>query len=304
MRPLERLTRTAESIGSSGDLSRRVALPPRHDKVGSLAVTLNDMLSRLQASDLQLRETLEAQRRFVADASHELRSPLTTIRGNACMMRSVAEMSAADRTEAVDEIHREAERMSRLVGDLLALARADAGHVLRREPVELAQLTRQAANQASRLADDRQVMMEELDPVVVSGDPDALRQLLLILLDNAVKYTPAGGRITVRLREQAGQVRLTVSDTGIGIEPEHVPHIFERFYRADSARTAGGTGLGLSIARWIVGQHGGHIEVTSSRGQGSIFTVHLPKESSVTGEAQRSMRQVAEVRTPVSESPA
>ncbi len=213
-------------------------------------------------------------------------------------------MTPDDRTEAVDEIHREAERMSRLVGELLALARADAGLVLRRQPVELAPITREAATQAGRFADGRQVVVEDLDPVLVSGDSDALRQLLLILLDNAVKYTPGGGRITIRLREKDGEVRLTVSDTGIGIEAEHLPHIFERFYRAESARTAGGAGLGLSIAQWIAGQHGGHIEVESSPGQGSVFTVRLPKVPLMTAETQPAMRQAAGMRTHLGEAPA
>ncbi len=147
-------------------------------------------------------------------------------------------------------------------------------------------------------------MVEDLDPVLVSGDSDALRQLLLILLDNAVKYTPASGRITIRLQEQEDDVRLTVSDTGIGIEAEHLPHIFERFYRAESARTAGGTGLGLSIAQWIAGQHGGRIEVGSSPGQGSVFTVRLPKAQFMSDETQPTMRQAAGMRTHLGEAPA
>lgn len=295
---------SAESIGSFGDLSGRVTPPPTQDEVGRLAVTFNDMLSRLQASDVQLRETLETQRRFVADASHELRTPLTTIRGNSGMLRSVAEMTPEDREEAMDEIHQEAERMSRLVGQLLVLARADAGLVLRREPVELAPLTREAATQVSRLAPGRWIGVEEISPVTVMGDSDALRQVLLILLDNAIKYTPTDGTITVRLREQRDEARVTVSDTGIGIEPEHLPHVFERFYRADPARTAGGTGLGLSIAQWIAGQHGGRIEAESSPGRGSVFTVHLPKVPLVADETQPSTHQAPERRTQPGESPA
>jgi signal transduction histidine kinase len=298
LRPLERLIHTAESVGSSRDLSRRVATPGSDDEVGRLAVTFNRMLSRLQASDAHLRETLESQRRFVADASHELRTPLTAIRGNAGMLRSVAEMSPEDRAESIEEIHREAERMSRLVGDLLALARADAGRELRREPVNLAALVRGVAAQAARLSDGREVAVDAQGPVAVAGDPDALRQLALILLDNAVKYTPPGGRITVRLDAGDGEARLTVADTGIGIAAEHLPHIFERFYQADPARTEGGTGLGLAIARWIAEQHGGHIEVDSTPGQGSTFTVSLPATPSDPSPSASPARQPSGSVTP------
>ncbi len=294
LRPLDRLIRTAESIGSSRDLSRRVEPPGSDDEVGRLAVTFNRMLSRLQSSDAQLREALESQRRFVADASHELRTPLTAIRGNAGMLRQVAEMSPEDRAEAIEEIHREAERMSRLVGDLLALARADAGRELKWEPVDLTRLVREVAAQAARLADGREVATETPAPVEVTGDPDALRQLALILLDNAVKYTPPGGRITVRIETSGGDARLTVADTGIGIAPEHLPRIFERFYRADPARTEGGTGLGLAIAHWVAEQHGGCIEVESAPGRGSTFTVSLPADPANPSPSAAPARQPAE----------
>ncbi|MDP9351781.1 MAG: HAMP domain-containing histidine kinase, partial [Chloroflexota bacterium] len=293
LRPLERLIRTAESIGSSRDLSQRVDPPGTDDEVGRLAVTFNGMLSRLQASDVQLRESLESQRRFVADASHELRTPLTTIRGNAGMLRQVR-MAPEHRAEAIDEIHREAERMSRLVGYLLVLARADAGRELRREPVELAGLVQEVATQAARLADGREISTDVRESFTVVGDPDALRQLVVILLDNAVKYTPQGGSITVTLLGRGDDVRLSVADTGIGIGPEHLPHIFDRFYRVDPARSEGGTGLGLAIARWIAEQHGGRIEAESSPGRGSTFTVLLPARAQHAVPSDAAPQQSAE----------
>ncbi len=305
LRPLERLIRTAESIGSSRDLSRRVEPPSSDDEVGRLAVTFNGMLSRLQSSDAQLRETLDAQRRFVADASHELRTPLTTIRGNAGMLRQVAEMTPEDRAEALAQIHGEAERMSRLVGELLTLARADGGFVLRREPVDLASLVDEVAAQARLLAGSRRVDVNVPDRLVVTGDPDALRQVALILLENAIKYTEPDDRIEVRLELRYTEACLTVTDTGVGIDAEHLPRIFDRFYRADPARSSGGTGLGLSIARWIVEQHGGRIEVETTPGKGSTFAVHLPRSSSdAAGEAAPVRRApsdepaVAMMRTP------
>jgi len=277
LRPLAQLADTAQAVASSGDLSKRVQLSSRHDEVGRLARTFNLMLARLQESDAHLRELLASQRRFVADASHELRTPLTSIRGNTAMLRQVPQMSEEDRTAALEEIYDEAERMSRLVNDLLTLARADSGISLRRQLVALPQLVGAVVAQVARLAGDKSVSIEGLAPIQVRGDPDALRQLLLILLDNALKYTPAGGRITVGLEAGGDAAVLKVADTGMGIPPEHLPHIFERFYRVDPARSGGGSGLGLAIARWLAEAHGGGIQVESAPGRGSTFTVRLPR---------------------------
>ena len=284
LRPLERVIETAGAIGSSRDLDRRVDPPTSKDEVGRLARTFNLMLERLAVSDAELREayakleeTLEAQRRFVADASHELRTPLTTIRGNAALLRQVEDVTPEDRAAALAQIGDEAERMSRLVGDLLTLARADAGRsVTRKVPVPLGPLLEDVTDQARLLADGQHVRVEILRPVEVIGDPDALRQLALILLDNAVRYTPPGGRINARLDATDDEARLTVADTGIGIAKEDLPYIFDRFYRADKGRKAGGTGLGLAIARWIAEEHGGTIEAASAPGRGSVFVARLP----------------------------
>ncbi len=284
LRPLERVIETAGSISSSRDLDRRVEPPTSKDEVRRLATTFNRMLERLAASDAELRgayakleETLEAQRRFVADASHELRTPLTTVRGNAALLRQVEDVTPEDRAAALAQIGDEAERMSRLVGDLLTLARAEAGRSLTHKvPVPLGPLLEDVADQAQLLTVGQHVRVESLRPVEVMGNPDTLRQLALILLDNAVRYTPPGGRISARLDATDDEARLTVEDTGIGIAQDELPHIFGRFYRVDKGRRAGGTGLGLAIAHWIVKEHGGTIEATSTPGQGSVFIVRLP----------------------------
>jgi signal transduction histidine kinase len=218
----------------------------------------------------------------VADSSHELRTPLTTIRGNAELLLEFPDVTPDDRAAALLQIRREAERLSRLVHDLLTLARADARQPLARRPVALAPLLEDVVDQARRLTSGQALTVEIRRPATVVGDPDALRQVILILLDNAVKHTPAGGRITARLEADAGQVRLAVIDTGRGVAPRDLPHIFERFYRADPSRRAGGAGLGLAIAKWIAEQHAGAITVHSVQGQGATFTVELPCPTAAT----------------------
>ena len=275
--PIDRLAQTAQDIGAAQDFGRRVQYHGPKDEVGRLAVTFNEMLGRLQSAYEYLNGAYDAQRRFVANASHELRTPLTSIRGNIGFLRRVVDMDPADREAALADIASEVERMSRLVSDLLTLARADAGQHLPKSPVELAPLVREVARQARFLSEGGvEVALDRVDEASVLGDPDHLKQLLLILADNAVKYTPAGGRVSLSAHRQNGSLRLVVADSGIGIGPEERERIFERFYRADPARSPGGAGLGLAIARWIAEEHGGDIEVQSSPGQGSTFTVRLP----------------------------
>ena len=296
LRPIDALTREAERIGTSLDFGTRVSVQRTRtrDEVGRLATTFNAMLDRLQAAyaDLQqanqkLAAALESQRRFVADASHELRTPLTTVRGNASLLRRFEALTPEDRQAVVEQIGAESERMSRLVNDLLTLARADAGQLLESKPVPLWPLIESVMLQGRVLAQGKlAVSVLRLgsappEEAVVRGDADALRQLLLILVDNAIKYTPAGGSVTLSLRVDRDHgeqrvARVTVVDTGMGIAPEDQRHIFDRFYRADPARRAGGTGLGLAIGKWIAEAHGGSITVESSPGAGSIFTVTLP----------------------------
>jgi len=285
LQPLERVIETAEAIGSSGDLGRRVPPAVSDDEVGRMASTFNRMLDRLEASTSALWEAygkvgtaLDAQRRFVADASHELRTPLTTIRNNIGLLRSFSQVTPEDREAALVQMGQEAERMSRLVQDLLALARADTGQAEPRTTVALAPLVKDVVAQARVVsAGNHRITADVRQAGEVVGDPDALRQVTLLLLDNAMKYAPAKGRIQVRLESRDGEVALSVADNGVGIDPEDMPHIFERFYRADRSRRAGGTGLGLAIAKGIVEQHGGDIDVESKPGKGAIFTVRLPK---------------------------
>jgi signal transduction histidine kinase len=284
LRPLEQVIETSEAIGSSGDLARRVDAPTSGDEVGRLSGTFNRMLNSLeisahslQAAYEKLDTALSAQRRFVADASHELRTPLTTIRSNASLLSQYPQVTTEDRQAAMEQIGQEAERMSRLVEGLLTLARADAGQALKLQPVALAPLVEDVVSQARTLSGGQHLIGSKIKPVgPIWGHSDSLRQLLLILLENATKYTQPGGQIKIGLEESAGRATLTVADNGAGIAAEDLPHIFERFYRADGSRKTGGTGLGLSIAKWIIEQHGATIQVTSTPGQGTTFTVSFP----------------------------
>ena len=271
LRPVRIVTTTAREIAHSRGFARRVPANPRRDELGELARTLNEMLESLEAAYL-------GQERFVADASHELRAPLTAIQANLELLEGHPNMPGTDRAVAVAEASREAVRLSRLVADLLALARADAGVAIRRQPVELDRLSLEAVQEARHLAGGRRVEVEKLAPVVVMGDEDRLKQLLVILLDNAIKYTSAEGKVDLRLQQDGSRAELRIRDNGAGIPSGDLPHVFERFYRADPARTRdpGGTGLGLPIARWIVEQHGGEIRLESEPGRGTEVIVRLP----------------------------
>jgi signal transduction histidine kinase len=294
LQPVSKVTRIARAIAvnaHAAGLGRRVGYSGPRDEVGELAGTFDDMLASIE-------HVTNAQRRFVADASHELRAPLTSIKGNLEFLRMARNAPEDARSEAVEDAYAEAERMTRLVNDLLLLARADAaaggapgsGAARlddqmrgRREPVELDQLAmdifRNARAQIQVGRKTRlQIAISRLEPVTVLADPGQLRQVMMILLDNAIKYTPEGGKVRISAAREHGQAAISVSDTGIGIEPEVLPHIFERFYRGDSARARDehGSGLGLAIADWIVRAHNGEIRVTSDPGKGSTFSVLLP----------------------------
>ncbi len=278
LRPIDRITATAAHIATGSDrrvdLSTRLDEPHANDEVSRLARTFNAMLDRLES-------VFVAQRRFLADASHELRTPLTAIRGNADVLRRQAETwtsvpDKADALAALDDVRREAERMSRLVSELLLLARSDApvsatNHV----PVRLDTIVAEAVRTAGALANGQQLEFTGSATTVVA-DPDQLRQLVIILLDNALRHTAEDGviRVTTSLNSER-EPELTVQDNGEGIAQEHLPHIFERFYRIDTARAraTGGTGLGLAIAKVIAGDHNAEISVKSTPGVGSTFRV-------------------------------
>lgn len=271
LHPVAALTRTAATIARSRNLEQRVPMAARRDELARMAATFNEMIAALQ-------QTAAAQQRFIADASHELRAPLTAIQANLELLARQPDMSTAQRQEAISEAGREAGRLAPLVADLLTLARSDAGVALRRQPVELDRVVLDAFSEARLLARGQRLRVESVQPMVVEGDPDRLRQLVLAVLDNALKYTPADGQVTLGLRRDGEQAVISIRDTGIGITPEDLPRVFDRFYRADPARTRdpGGTGLGLPIARWIAREHGGELTLASAIGCGTEAVVRLP----------------------------
>lgn len=269
-RPLEDMAVVARQISRADDLSRRVPDTGRDDEIGDLTKAFNQTLARLE-------NLFRTQQRFLADVSHELRTPLTTIQGNVDLMRR---MSMAD-PMFLDDMQIELERMTRLVNDLLLLARADVGSLpMIREPVDLDTLLfeafRQFANMAVRTEVD--VVLGEVSQARVLGDRDRLKQLMIILVDNGVKYTPAGGKVRLSLSTAEDRAHVIITDTGAGIPEQDLPHIFDRFYRVDKARSRalGGSGLGLSIAKWIAESHRGNIHVTSIVGEGTTFYISLP----------------------------
>lgn len=304
LRPLTEVERTAEAI-AAGDLTRRVPAAPQSTEVGRLAQALNGMLVQIETafraradSERAARASQDRMRRFVADASHELRTPLTSIRGFAELYRQGAVTDPAELTRLLRRIEDEALRMGLLVEDLLALARLDQQRPLAREPVDLLALATDAVQDARMLAPDRRISLEldagsgtepTTDPgpgvseaPIVSGDPDRLRQVVANLMNNALTHTPAGTPIDVRVSTSqeatGGWGQLDVADAGPGLTPEQAERVFERFYRADPARSRahGGTGLGLSIAAAIVAAHGGRLGVTTAPGRGATFRVRLP----------------------------
>jgi signal transduction histidine kinase len=273
LRPLKEVASAADDIGRSRDFGRRLPKRPSRDEVALVAASFNRMLEELQDAYRRQGSALDAQRQFVADASHELRTPLTTIQGNAGLLAQGPPISEEVRRAAASDISEESERMARLVDRMLTLARADSGLELKLAPVELRALVVEVVRQAGAVHPDRTVNVEAVE-VAVAGDEDALRQLLWILLDNALRYSRS--TVSVALAIEAGWARLMVSDDGPGIAPDDRERVFERFFRADRARTGQGAGLGLSIARWITDQHGGRIVAAAGPDGGAGLFVDLP----------------------------
>jgi len=271
LKPLEAITGTAEQINRADDLSRRLPYHgPEDDEIGSLVRTFNQTLERLEA-------LFTSQQRLLADVSHELRTPLTVIKGNVDLMRRMKSLDE----ESLMSIDQEAGRLTRLVGGLLLLAQAESGKLaLSMKQVELDLLLTEVFQEMSILAGNRvRVHLNEIDQVYVTGDRDRLKQVFINLVANAIQYTPQGGEVFLSLERIGEQARIICRDTGPGIPAEDLPHIFERFYRAEKSRTRGrttGFGLGLSIANWIVERHGGRIEVDSKEGRGTTFAIWLP----------------------------
>jgi heavy metal sensor kinase len=270
--PIDNITRTARHISAEG-LKQRLNLRLPDDEVGRLARTFDEMIARLD-------DAFQRQRQFTADASHELRTPLTIIKGQIEVSLQRDREPEAYR-QVLQTINEEVDRLIRLAGSLLTLAHADAGEIsLQPEDVEVAEIVTGVFEQIRPVAMEKGVECE-LDPgppVTIQGDQDLLLQIMLNLSDNAVRYTPSGGRVTLGWRVNNDQVQLWVQDTGIGISQEHLPYLFGRFYRVDKVRSRaeGGVGLGLAISRWIAEAHRGSIHVESTPGEGSTFTVLLP----------------------------
>jgi two-component system OmpR family sensor kinase len=278
LRPIHRLTQTAQAIGAKRDFAHRVEHAGPADEIGQLASTFNMMLSELQAAYVQVEQTLEVQRRFVADASHELRTPLTTLRGNIGLLQCEPPISAADQADVLQDMVDETERLMRLVNNLLVLARADAKKPLRSEPVAVQPLLEDVCRQAKLLNSQRTIVCQSNAACAIKGDADALKQVLLALLDNVHKHTPVDTTVTITAAETAEHVAIRVADSGPGIDPAVLPHIFDRFYRGNVARTGDGAGLGLAIAKELTEAQQGTITAQSQVGQGSVFTLTFPKE--------------------------
>jgi heavy metal sensor kinase len=273
LRPVDQITRAAQTIGAHG-LSQRLNLDLPDDELGRLASTFDAMIARLD-------DAFHRQRRFTADASHELRTPLTVIKGDVSLALG-RPRDAETYRQILVEVDEEVDHMGRLVDRLLALARADAdGLSLQRRWTDLTALLADLVEQARPMAEGKGLdLVAQIAPTLTATvDPDAVTQIVLNLLDNAIKYTPAGRvRLSAHRASPGGKVRISISDGGPGIPAEHLPHIFDRFYRVDRARSRelGGAGLGLAIARELAQAHGGEITVHSVPGEGSTFTVHLP----------------------------
>jgi heavy metal sensor kinase len=278
--PVDQITRTARTI-SAQNLSSRLVVPPTGDELQRLSETLNGMLDRLESAFKKITQ-------FTADASHELRTPVAVMRTRAELSLRKAR-SADEYRDVISEVLAELEKTSGLIEQLMFLARADSGaETLHFADTNVTEVLREACHQGSALAEAKQISFQEFispDSMWIRGDASSLRRLFLILIDNAVKYTPANGHVEVSLQRNNGYAIAQVKDTGIGIAETDLPNVFERFYRADKARNRelGGVGLGLSIGRWITEVHSGTIEVQSAPGRGSVFQIRLPISTAIGG---------------------
>jgi signal transduction histidine kinase len=290
--PMDAVVNSARGI-TEGSLSRRLPVRNPEDEIGRLAATINDLLARLEIAFARREEAmarqeeaLARQRRFVADASHELRTPLTSISGYAALLERKGLRDQKVAGASVKAILRSSRRMENLVEDLLCLAGGDEGVPMQPGYQDLGAVAAEAVKTARAAAQGKvSIRYAPLaSPVRVNFDRTRIEQALAILLDNAVKYTPQGGEVTVSVSEHDSWVNLEVSDTGVGIPKDQIPLIFERFYRTDEARTTGGSGLGLSIAWQIAEAHGGTIAVESKLDEGSTFVLRVPAGNGLNGE--------------------
>ena len=279
LRPLHRLAVTADEIAATKDHTRRVKTGWPRDEIRKLAVTINKMLGSLEQAYRTVTATTTAQRQFLADVSHQLRTPLTVLRSAIEVLERVGRDDPKFTARALRDSREEAERMSHMINQLLLMARTDAPMPADTRPLLIVDLITDLAGHSDRLGADvtiRWKTIDHLEGAVVQGDAEYLRELFLVLIDNAAKYTPAGGSVEVSAAVEAHRAVVRVTDTGVGIPADDLPHIFDRFYRAKTGISQGGTGLGLAIAKQIAQWHGGTINVESELGQGTQFTVRLP----------------------------
>ena len=266
--PVKRITAIADSIGESSDLGRRVGYNGPMDEVGHLAATFDHMIDHLD-------KVFQSQKIFVADASHDLRSPLTVLQGNLDLLKR--DMPEEDKEESLRAMRREIKRMNGIVDDLLLLAEIETDQSDQQEIVSLKDILLECLKQAQQLTTNHTIVEGKVEDISVKGNRHRLNQMLANLVSNAVKYTPESSTITLSLFRDDERARIEVADNGMGIAPEHIPHLFDRFYRVSKARSrdAGSTGLGLAIVKEIARQHGGEVTVESETGKGSTFTVWL-----------------------------
>ena len=274
LQPIHRITQTAQTIGDERDFTRRVDYTGPPDEVGQLASTFNSMISRLQDAFQKVEHSLQMQRGFVADVSHELRTPLTTLRGNLGLLRRNPPMPLDEQTDILNDMVDESDRLIRLVNDLLLFARADAGRSLAKEPVDVSSLLEETVRQARQLDSQRGINLDAAPSLKVMGDRDAIKQVLLIALDNALKHS--SGEVSVTAKQIGAQIEIRVQDFGEGISPEKLEHVFDRFYRGEDSSTIPGFGLGLAIAKTLVEGIGGEITMQTEMGKGSTVIVCWP----------------------------
>jgi signal transduction histidine kinase len=282
LEPLTRLMREAAAVAAIGHDDERVPTLPRKSEVGQFAATINTLIATVERA-------LRQQREFLADTSHELRSPLTVVLANLNLLRR--DLDPHERELSVDEATSEAQRMRRLINELLLLAQADAARVIARAPLRLDELVTEAVTAAQRQAPDHVYQLEIGAPLVVIGDEERLTQLVRNLLENAAKYTPPGTTVDVCLRQSGRVAQLIVADSGPGIAAEHLAHLWDRYYRVDEVRSreSGGTGLGLPIVKFIAEAHGGRADVISQAGAGTTFTIELPLAPDAAEPADQSI---------------
>ncbi|MBO0708329.1 MAG: HAMP domain-containing histidine kinase [Candidatus Dormibacteraeota bacterium] len=277
LRPVTELTRAAEWLGAGGDLSRRLPLPATNDEIRRLSVTFNASLDRLEGAYRALADALERQRRFVADASHELRTPLTVILSNAENMRDVPDLPTQERIEWLNEMIEEAKRMANLSSDLLLLARADTDEPLRLGEIRWSEFFEDLRRDAVRLCDPRPVHASAPAELGVGfADRSSLVRVFRVLFENIARHTPETAQVLLGARREAENVVFAVADTGPGVPAAQLPHIFDRFFRADESRHGRGTGLGLAIAHQLVSRHHGVIAARNRPQGGLEFRISIP----------------------------